>query len=118
MGAIDDFTRGLLCNPELIAINQDVLGRCAAPVRMDDGVWILKKELADGTIAIGLLDIANQGDREISVTLGELGIDHPCRIRDLWRQKDAGAVADKLTVRVGSRGCAVLRLAAAKTTEP
>ena len=118
MGAIDDFTRGLLCNPELIAINQDVLGRCAAPVRMDDEVWILKKELADGSIAIGLLDIANQGDREISVTLGELGIDQPCRMRDLWRRKDAGTVGDKLTVRVGSRGCAVLRLVAAKTTKP
>jgi alpha-galactosidase len=118
MGAIDDFTRGLLCNPELIAINQDVLGRCAAPVRMDDGVWILKKELADGSIAIGLFDIANQGDQEISVTLAELGINQPCRMRDLWRRKDAGTVGDKLTVRVGSRGCAVLRLVAAKTTKP
>jgi hypothetical protein len=85
---------------------------------MDDEVWILKKELADGSIAIGLFDIANQGDQEISVTLEELGIQQPCRMRDLWRHKDAGIVADKLTVRVGSRGCAVLRLVAAKTTEP
>jgi hypothetical protein len=74
--------------------------------------------LADGSIAIGLLDIVNQGDREISVTLRELGIDQPCRMCDLWRRKDAGTVADKLTVRVGSRGCAVFRLVAAKTTEP
>ena len=107
MGAIDDFTRGLLCNPEMIALNQDVLGRCAAPVRMDDDVWILKKELADGTFAVGLFDIANQGDREISISLGDLGLDRPCKLRDLWRQKDAGTVAGKLSVRVGPRGCAV-----------
>jgi alpha-galactosidase len=46
------------------------------------------------------------------------GIDQPCGMRDLWRRKDAGTVADRLTVRVGPRGCAVLRLAAAKTTGP
>jgi alpha-galactosidase len=110
MGAIDDFTRGLLCNPEMIAINQDALGRCAAPIRMDDDVWILKKELADGTFAIGLFDLAKQGDREISVTLGELGISQPCRMHDLWRHKEAGNLTDKLTVQVGPRGCAVFRL--------
>ncbi len=110
MGAIDDFTRGLLCNPEMIAINQDVLGRCAVPIRMDDEVWILKKELADGTFAIGLFDLAQQGDREISVTLGELGIERPCRMRDLWRHQEAGTLTDKLTVRVGPRGCSVFLL--------
>ncbi len=108
MGAIDDFTRGLLCNPEMIAINQDVLGRCAAPVRMDDDVWILKKELSDGTCAIGLFDLSKQGDREISVTLADLGIKRSCRMRDAWRQKNVGTLTDPLTVRVGPRGCAVL----------
>lgn len=110
MGAIDDFTRGLLCNPEMIAINQDTFGRCAAPIRMNDDVWILKKELADGTFAIGLFDLAKQGDRDINVTLGELGISQPCRMHDLWRHKEAGTLTDKLTVRVGPRGCAVFRL--------
>lgn len=115
MGTIDDFTRGLLCNPEMIAINQDILGRCAAPIRMDDDVWVLKKELADGSLAIGLFDLAQKGDREIRVTLGELGLQHPCRIRDLWRHKDVGNITDTLTVRVGPRGCAVFKLVPEKT---
>ena len=107
MGDLDEFTRGLLCNPEMIAINQDVLGRCAAPVRMDDDVWILRKELADGSFAIGLFDLANEGDREIR------SHSRPTRDRPSLpsarplAQKDAGTVADQLAVRVGPRGCAV-----------
>jgi alpha-galactosidase len=115
MGAIDDFTRGLLCNPEMIAINQDTLGRCAAPIRMDDEAWVLKKELADGSFAVGLFDVANRGEREISVSLGELGLDGPCRVRDLWRHKEADITSDKFTVRVGPRGCAVFRFVPEKT---
>jgi len=110
MGGIDAFTNGLLCNPEMIAINQDPLGRCAEPVRMDDDLWILKKELADNTFAIGVFDIAKRGDREIRLTLDELGIEGDCRIRDLWRRKDIGVIIDNLDVRVGARGCMVLRL--------
>lgn len=110
MGDLDAFTRGLLCNPEMIAVNQDRLGRCATPVRMEDDAWILKKELADGSLVVGWFDLANQGDRELTVTLEDLGLRIPEQARDLWRQKELGIIADRLTVQLGPRGCAVLRL--------
>lgn len=65
-----------------------------------------------------MFDVANQGDRVISVTLDDHPIHQPCGTRDLWRHKDVGTVSERLTFRVGPRGCAVFRLVAAKVPEP
>jgi alpha-galactosidase len=108
MDELDDFTLNVLTNTELIAVNQDVKGTCAEPVRMDEMEWVLRKELADGSVVVGLFDVFNAGDRSIQVTWDELGLAGRQLVRDLWRQKVVGYAEDSLTVNVGPRGCAVL----------
>ncbi len=112
MSQIDDFTRNLLCNIELIAVNQDRLGLCAEPVRMDDQAWVLKKQMSDGSIIVGFFDIANSGDQEIPVTWSELRLTRSQSAHDLWRHKDLGACEDDLTVLVGPHGCSIIQLVA------
>ena len=110
MGEIDDFTRNLLCNPEMIAVNQDRLGECAEVVRMDMKAWILRKRMADGSVVAGFFDLANHGDQEIGIDWRRLKIEGERVVRDLWRQQDVGLAGDNLAVKVGPRGCAVFQL--------
>lgn len=116
MTRLDEFTWNVLCNPEVIAVNQDRLGKAARVVRMTDSEWVLAKPMADGSLTFGLLSLDKAADREISVGWSELGIaglqrDTRLRVRDLWRQKDIGAHGEKLTVRVGPRGVCLVNVA-------
>lgn len=112
MGTLDEFTRNILCNPEMIAVNQDRLGKCCEAVEMSEQQWIVAKPLADGTLAVGLFNLDAQADRQITVSWPQLGLAGPRQARDLWRGKDLGAVAGQLSVLVGPHGCAVIKLAA------
>ena len=64
MTQLDAFTLGLLTNDEVLAVNQDPLGKQATHVKDDSasGVDILARPLADGTLAVGLF---NHGRYEI-----------------------------------------------------
>lgn len=97
---IDDFTFNLLCNNEVLAVNQDTLGK-QADIKVDDnGVQIWVRPLSDGTYAIGIFNI---GDEDLTVDLndyiGQLGINKNIKNkRDLWRQKDLGADETKFFI--------------------
>jgi alpha-galactosidase len=64
MTQLDDFTLNLLTNDEVLAVNQDPLGKQATHVQEDaaTGIDILSRPLADGTVAVGLF---NRGRYEI-----------------------------------------------------
>jgi alpha-galactosidase len=64
MTQLDDFTLSLLSNDEVIAVNQDALGKQARRIGDDgnDGTEAWARPLSDGTIAVGLF---NRGRFEI-----------------------------------------------------
>jgi alpha-galactosidase len=64
MTQIDDFTISLLSNDEVLAVDQDPLGKSATRVREDlqTGTEVWMRPLSDGTIAVGLF---NRGRYEI-----------------------------------------------------
>lgn len=86
---IDDFTLALLCNNEVNAVNQDILGKQAKREVSDGDIQIWKRPLADGSYAVGIF---NLGDSDATVDFssyfGKLGIGSLTYARDLWRQKD------------------------------
>ena len=89
---LDDFTRNLLSNDEVIAIDQDPLGHAARRVLERDGWQVWVRELSDGRHALGVF---NLGARFRSVTLSaqELGLVGGESLRDLWRQQDLEKLA-------------------------
>ncbi len=109
MTKLDDFTLNVLCNRELIAVDQDPLGRQSRIVRQNEDELILLKPLADGSQALGLFNLG-EFPREIAVTWKELGLSRPQRLRDLWRQADLGILPDGMTCEIGRHGAAVVRL--------
>lgn len=85
---LDAFTLSLLTNDEVIAINQDALGRQAQRVATMGAIDVYVKELEDGGKAVGFF---NRDSNEQSVTynkLGYLGLGAKVHVRDLWRQID------------------------------
>jgi alpha-galactosidase len=107
--ALDPFTRGALCNPEVIEVDQDELGRAAAPLRTGKKTFLLIKDLADGGKAVGLF---NQGTRatEVSVSWTALGIADARTVRDLWRRKDLGRFDAKFHARVAGHGAELVKI--------
>jgi len=85
---IDDFTFNLLCNNEVNAVNQDVLGHQAHQDVVEDGIQIWSRDLSDGTNAVGIFNL-NETTVPVSLegTLAKIGLKADT-VRDLWRQKD------------------------------
>ena len=83
---LDAFTLGLLSNDEVLALDQDALGRQATRVATRGAVDIYKKELEDGGWALGFF---NRGEKRESFTfnkLAKIGLPEKLHARDLWRQ--------------------------------
>ena len=86
---MDDFTKSLLINDEVIAVSQDRLGKTAKRIRHADAESVWARPLSNGFTAVALVN-RYPFAREIKVTFAELGLDGQCWVKDLWRQKCEG----------------------------
>jgi hypothetical protein len=106
---MDEFTLNLLCNNEVNAINQDLLGKQADRVVEETDLQIWARPLADGCQAIGIFNV---GDKDLKVSLASylqrLGISKVQSVRDLWRQRDLQP-ADLQWV-IPSHGCEYIKV--------
>jgi alpha-galactosidase len=62
MSLLDPFTLNILCNNEVIAVNQDYPGKQARIIRKTADELILLKELADGSKAIALFQVTGDAN--------------------------------------------------------
>jgi alpha-galactosidase len=109
MQLLDDFTLGILCNNEVIEVDQDPLGRQAKPLVQDGETLVLAKPMEDGSTAVGLFNLAEPA-RRLSVDWSLLGLQRRRHVRDLWRQKDLGEFTDRFAVQVPRHGVALVRV--------
>ena len=109
MGKLDRFTLGLLTNDEVIAIDQDALGKEArqAIKTANYQVWI--KDLEDGSKAVGIF---NTSDKYQTITLqlkdNELG--GYTKIRNVWEQKYIIISGTNYTTKVAPHGVVLVKL--------
>jgi len=93
---IDDFTLGLLCNNEVNAVNQDILGKQAKREVKDGNIQIWKRPLSDGSYAVGIFNLGSDNATvDFSSYFATLGIKSLNSMRDLWRQKDLNTASTK-----------------------
>jgi alpha-galactosidase len=109
MSKLDEFTLNVLCNPEVIEVNQDPLGQCARVVKLNEDTFLMVKDLADGAKAAGL---CNLGEEPATVTAkwSDLGVKGRQAVRDVWRQKDLGKFADEFKADVPRRGVVLVKI--------
>jgi len=114
MSQLDDFTKSLLSNDEVLDVNQDPLGKPAGRISMNGTVQVWARSLEDGSKAVGLFNLGDQ-PASVSVSWQELGIKGPQIVRDLWRQKDLGSFADRFETSVPSHGVLLVKIRPAGT---
>ncbi len=105
---LDDWTRGILCNREVIAVNQDFQGP-AVKVWSKNGCEVWAKPLGENATAVGFFN-KTDGKTTLNVPLRDLGFEQPARVRDAWRQHDAGAARGDMAVELNPHGAALFVL--------
>ena len=83
--ALSDFEFDLICNEEIIAINQDTLVDYPKRINTDDNLRIYRRNLENGDIAYAYF---NTGDTYATKTLE---IDDNCILRDVWLKENINA---------------------------
>ena len=113
MTRLDAFTLNVLCNPEVIAVNQDPLGQCARVVKLSDDLFLLVKDLADGTKAVGL---CNAGEEATVLTAkwSDVGLTGAQPVRDAWQHKDLGRFSGEFKSEVRRRGVVLVTIGAGR----
>ncbi|WFB06415.1 NPCBM/NEW2 domain-containing protein [Streptomyces sp. LX-29] len=87
----------ILGNREVIAVDQDPLGKQGTVRSSTGGRWVVAKEMADGSRAVALFNESGTA-RRISTTAQEVGLpaDTAYQVRDLWQHRSyhsAGAIS-------------------------
>jgi alpha-galactosidase len=100
----------ILMNREIIAVNQDQLGRQAKKIRDDGESEVFAKPLADGSWAVGLLNRNDTADINIRADWKELGITGEWNVRDLWKHISLGQYSDNFSIAVKPHQCVVVRI--------
>jgi len=106
---LDAFTLNVLNNAEVIAVDQDPLGKQARIVRKTEDEFVLVKPLVDGSVAVGLFNLS-ESPRTVAVTMADLGVTGPQRVRDLWRWSDVGTMVTSYSAAVGRHGVMLVRM--------
>ncbi len=124
LSRLDDFTLGLLTNDEVIAINQDPLGRQAGRIFNEGGKQIWAKRMEDSSWAVGLFWTGSVrrmtpesyfnwepvGAERITLSASSLGISGKFSVRDVWRQTDLGVFEKTFGAEVPYHGVVLLRV--------
>lgn len=111
---MSDFTRSLLTNSEVIAVNQDRLGEQAERIVKDGKKEIWSKPLSDGSMAVGLFNRSLFRKQNITVDWDSLGITGKQQVRDLWRQKDLGVFEEEYEAKVRRHGVVFVKITPAE----
>ena len=117
MTRFDDFTLNLLSNDEVLALDQDALGRQAMCVLTDGDIRVYEKQLEDGGRALGFFNLGQVPATQNFTRLAQLGFTGRQHVRDLWRQQDLAEVnaADGvLPLTIPAHGVVLYKLTAAK----
>jgi len=111
LNRMSDFTKNLLMNDEVLAVNQDTLGRQAGRIHHDDETDIWWRPLEEGSSVAGIVNRC-PFKRTITFTFSEAGLSGEFRIRDLWRQKCLGLHRDKVALEVPGHATFMIKLIA------
>jgi alpha-galactosidase len=117
MTNLNAFTLNLLENDEVLALDQDALGKEATCVVTNGDVHVYEKELEDGGRALGFFNLGSTPVNLDFNQLAALGFSGKQHIRDLWRQNDlpdVDAANGALSMTIPAHGVMLYKLIAAK----
>ncbi len=109
MSKLDEFTINVLCNPEIIAVDQDPLGECGLVIHQSKDCFLMVKNLVDGSKAVGLFNRGKEAT-EITINWSDLQLSGSQSVRDLWRQKNLGVQTQEFSSKVPAQGVVMIKV--------
>jgi alpha-galactosidase len=106
---LDAFTLNLLTNDEVLALDQDPMGKQAAPAIKEGDIQVWVKRLEDGASAVGIFNLGDKTETYM-LNLKKAGIEGKVKVRDLWRQKNIGEIMDVFEAHVPSHGVVLVKV--------
>jgi alpha-galactosidase len=102
----------ILGNKEVIAVDQDPLGKQGAVVSSEGGRWVVAKEMKDGSRTVALFNETGDSQR-ISTTAGAVGLPEASAytLRDLWQHRSDNT-AGTISATVPAHGTVLVRVTA------
>ena len=102
------YTRSLLTDPDVLAVNQDWGGRQGAKLRDDGDAEVWTKPMSDGSVAVVFLNRGSTG-ATLAATAAELGLPRSAKgyaVKDLWSNavRSSGGI---VRAQVGSHDAAM-----------
>jgi alpha-galactosidase len=107
--------KAILTNKDVIAIDQDKLGREGTKAYADGESEVWTRRLAGGALAIAVLNVGydRTSNHPIYLDLARLGLHGPLKGKDLWSGKDV-TLTDHMPVELVSHDVMLVRIAAPK----
>ena len=91
---VSDDDRRILLNKEIIAINQDALGKAAERIVNEPTQQVFVKPHADGSHAVAILNPSDAAQR-VSLNFSTVGLNGKYTVRDVWQHRDIAQRANK-----------------------
>ena len=113
MEKFDDFTLNLLSNDEVLALDQDALGKATTCVLTNGDVRIYAKDLEDGGRALGFFNLGVTPMPLDLKQLASLGFGEKQHVRNLWRQREV-PVNDTPAIMIPAHGVVLYKVMAEK----
>jgi alpha-galactosidase len=118
---------GLLKNEEVLAVNQDILGKRARLIKSygslvyvsrqnpkDSGEYrelqIWSKALQDGSKVVALFNLSDEGPKEVGFAFSDIGLSGEQNLRDLWQHKDLGKYSTGFSAVIPSRDVVMIKI--------
>ncbi len=106
---MDDTARSILLNKEVIAVDQDPLGRAGDRVWAAGPFELWARPLQDGAVAVGLFNRLG-GVAQMTFKLSDIGWSGHALARNLWTHQDLGSIGESFTTTVPRHGVVMLLL--------
>jgi alpha-galactosidase len=105
---MDEMTKMILSNKDIIDIDQDSLGKQGFRVIKKDGFEAWKKPLVNNKVAIALLN-RNSTDKSVSASWKELELksDAKYKIYDVWKHKFVEKASGTISANLKPHQCEV-----------
>jgi hypothetical protein len=131
----DEWTLSLLTNDEVLAVSQRSEGNRQVSRRDEQVIWTAKATGSDDVyvamfntspapepgrrrvVMAGTPTTQQTPPAEMSISLADLKLDGPHRVRDLWEHRDLDVCKDKLTAKVNSHGAVLYKLSKVEANE-
>ena len=110
--SVPEETFDILGNKEVIAVDQDPLGKQGAVLSSEGGRWVVAKEMKDGSRTVALFNETGSAQR-IATTAKAVGLPEAdaYTLRDLWQHKSYNT-AGAISATVPAHGTVLVRVSA------